>query len=257
MSSRYDSRTTMFSPEGRLYQVEYAVEAIAQAGSALGIVTSEGIVFASERRVSNPLLDTEHSQLKDQSGDKVVKIDDHIAFAVAGITSDANLLVERARLWALSHRFTFQEPMPAEKLVQYLCDLKQMYTQSGGQRPFGVSFLVAAWDRQNGLQLYQTDPSGNYNAWRAYAIGQNDGAAQNQLKSEWKEGMSLHEGLLLALKVLSKTMDSANLTPEKLEFAVLRKDKGAATKFHILTSDDMKPLLAEAQKIREAEEDKE
>lgn len=269
MSSRYDSRTTTFSPEGRLYQVEYAVEAISQAGTVIGILTTEGVVLATEKRVPSNLLDVEVVEDKNISGDKVFKIAEHLCCAVAGITSDANTLLHYARQTAHRHEYTYREPMATEDICRVLCDTKQGYTQYGGVRPFGVSFLMAGWDRFHGFQLYHTDPSGNYNAWKAYAAGQNDQVAQGLLKTEWKPELTLREGLLLALKVLGKTMDSTSLTAERVELATLKKVQTPAEQtllnpsvtkpstqplFSILSAAEMKPLLAEAEKIREAEE---
>jgi 20S proteasome subunit alpha 3 len=196
----YDSKTNTFSPEGRLYQVEYAVESVGKAPTALGIVTSEGVIFATERRQRSALLDVERPELRNYSGEKVYRVDKHIAVAVAGMTADANHLVEVARQIAQRHTYTFQEPLPAEDLCQRLCDEKQSVTMAGGLRPYGIAFLIAAWDRNFGFQLYQTDPSGNYYAWKAFAIGQNDGTAQSMLKNDWKEKMTAKEGILLALE---------------------------------------------------------
>lgn len=269
MSSRYDTKTTTFSPEGNLYQVEYATEAISQAGTAIGILTAEGVVFATEKRLVHPLLDTENLPDKNIAGDKVFKIDQHIACAVSGIASDANILINHARVSCQRHRYTYKESMATEDLCILLCDVKQGYTQYGGVRPFGVAFLMGGWDRYHGFQLYHTEPSGNYSGWKAYAIGQNDGAAQGLLKQDWKEGMTLRDGLLLALKVLSKTMDSTKLSAEKVEIATLRMaDAPAASRildpnavpetkaplFSILTPTDLKPLIDEAERIREKEE---
>lgn len=254
MSSRYDNRTTTFSPEGRLYQVEYATEAIGQAGAAVGIMTKDGIVLATERRVQNQLLDQENPRDKDTSGEKVYKIDGHIAVAVAGITSDANILINHARVTAQRHTYAYQEPIPAEELCQLLCDLKQGYTQYGGVRPFGVSFLLAAWDRYHGFQLYHTEPSGIYNAWKAQAIGQGDGAAQSLLKQEWSETLDLKQGTLLALKVLGKTLDTAQLSADRIEVATLSKSGTRPPLMHILTAGELKPLIVEADKIRADEE---
>jgi 20S proteasome subunit alpha 3 len=159
MSRRYDSRTTIFSPEGRLYQVEYAMEAISQAGAAIGILAKNGVVLAAEKRITSKLLDIR------KSTEKMYKIDDHISCAVAGITADANILINYARQAAQKYFYTYQEPIPIEQLLQQICDLKQGYTQFGGLRPFGVSFLFAGWDSQFGFQLYQSDPSGNYGGW--------------------------------------------------------------------------------------------
>ena len=156
MANRYDSRTTMFSPEGRLHQVEYAIQAISQAGAAVGILSKEGVVLAAEKRITSKLLDIR------KSTEKMYKIDDHCAVAVAGITSDANILLNHARLIAQRYLFAYQEPIPIEQLLQQICDIKQGYTQFGGLRPFGVSFLFAGWDEHYGFQMYQSDPSGNY-----------------------------------------------------------------------------------------------
>ena len=114
------------------------------------------------------------------------KVDEHVSVAVAGITADANILINQARLHAQRYRFSFQEPQPVEQLVQTLCDEKQAYTQYGGLRPFGVSMLYAGWDKTYGFQLYQSDPSGNYNGWKATCIGANHQSATSLMKQEYK-----------------------------------------------------------------------
>merc|ERR1711998_252589 len=237
MSRRYDSRTTIFSPDGRLYQVEYAMEAIGHAGAALGILATDGVVLAAEKIVTSKLLEVE------KTSEKMYMVDDHIACAVAGIRADANILINRARLLAQQYQYKYQENMPVEQLIEQICDLKQGYTQFGGMRPFGVSFLFAGYDRHFGYQMYQSDPSGNYGGWKAYAIGQNSTSAQSILKQEFNHEGDLQEALLLAIKVLSKTMDSTSLTADKLEFATLTKDGG----YHLLTEDELKALLEKAE----------
>jgi len=161
MARRYDSHTTTFSPEGRLYQVEYAIEAISHAGAAVGIRTTKGVILAAEKKILSKLLET------GTASEKMCKLDDHVAVAVAGINSDANLLINAARLFAQRYAASYSEPVPVEQLVHHLCDQKQGYTQFGGLRPFGVSFLYAGWDQSSGFQLYQSDPSGNYAGWTA------------------------------------------------------------------------------------------
>ena len=177
-SAGYDRHITIFSPEGRLYQVEYAMEAINHAGTAMGILASDGIVLAAEKKMTSKLLEPT------KMSEKMYMIDDHVACAVAGITADANILVNQARLHAQRYRFAYQEPQPVEQLVQSLCDEKQAYTQYGGLRPFGVSMLYAGWDKTFGFQLYQSDPSGNYNGWKATCIGANNTAATSLMKQE-------------------------------------------------------------------------
>ncbi|EPY36493.1 20S proteasome subunit alpha 3 [Angomonas deanei] len=269
MSSRYDTRTTTFSPDGRLYQVEYAVEAIQQAGTVIGVTTKEGVVLVAEKTIQNDLFDDENVEDKNISGEKVYKIADHLGCSVAGISSDANALINQARLSALRHHYAFQEPIAIEDLCRSICDEKQLYTQYGGVRPFGVSFLLAGWDRYFGFQLFATEPSGDYNAWSAYAVGQNEQVSQSLLKKEWKEGLTLEEGMVLALRVISKTMDTLKLSPDRVEMAVLRRVPAPAEQrllnphldhpktvpqFHVLSVEELKPHLAEAERQRAAEE---
>ncbi|KAJ4954726.1 hypothetical protein NE237_011509 [Protea cynaroides] len=237
MSRRYDSRTTIFSPEGRLYQVEYAIEAIGNAGTAIGILSKDGVVLVGEKRVTSKLLQTS------KTTEKMYKIDDHVACAVAGIMSDANILINTARVQAQRYTYAYQEPMPVEQLVQSLCDTKQGYTQFGGLRPFGVSFLFAGWDKNFGFQLYMSDPSGNYAGWKAAAIGANNQAAQSMLKQDYKEEITREEAVQLALKVLSKTMDSTSLTSEKLELAEVFHSPSGKVKYEVCSPESLSKLL--------------
>ncbi|KAJ1981119.1 Proteasome subunit alpha type-3 [Dimargaris verticillata] len=240
MSRRYDSRTTMFSPEGRLYQVEYAMEAISHAGTVLGILCDEGVVLAAERRMTSKLLE------KDVSLEKIYRINDTTLAGVAGITSDANNLIDSARVFAQQYTLAYNEPIPVEQLVQRLCDAKQAYTQYGGLRPFGVSFLYAGHDDHYGFQLYHSDPSGNYSGWKATCIGANNSNAQSILKQEYnEEGMSLKDSIALVFKVLTKTMDAATLTSEQLEFGTLTLDGNGKPALHVYEPKDIEALLKE------------
>ncbi|EDK37722.2 hypothetical protein PGUG_01820 [Meyerozyma guilliermondii ATCC 6260] len=219
MSRRYDSRTTIFSPEGRLYQVEYAQEAISLAGTAIGILAKDGVVLACEKKFTSKLLDD------DGSAEKLYALNDNMIAAVAGMTADASILVNHARYAAQKYLKTYNEQMPCEMLIKRVCDIKQGYTQHGGLRPFGVSFLYAGYDDKYQFQLFTSNPSGNYSGWRATSIGANNSAAQTLLKKDYKDDLSLEEACQLAVKVLSKTMDSQNLNGEKLEFATLSLNK--------------------------------
>jgi 20S proteasome subunit alpha 3 len=135
--------------------------------------------------------------------------------AVAGMTADANILINYARQAAQRYLLTYNEDIPCEQLVRRLCDLKQSYTQHGGLRPFGVSFIYAGWDPQRQFQLYQSNPSGNYGGWKATSVGANNASAQSLLKQDYKEECDLKEACGMAVKVLSKTMDSTKLSSEK------------------------------------------
>lgn len=220
MARRYDSRTTIFSPEGRLYQVEYAMEAIGHAGTCLGIMAIDGIVLAAERRNTNKLLD------EVTLNEKIYKLNNDMACSVAGITSDANVLTNELRLMAQRYLLTNGVSIPCEKLVKWLCDVKQGYTQYGGRRPFGVSILYMGWDDRYGYQLYQSDPSGNYGGWKATCIGNNGAAAVSILKQDYKDDITLDKALDLAIKVLSKTLDMTKLTADKVEIATLTRVDG-------------------------------
>ncbi|XP_071488471.1 proteasome subunit alpha type-4-like [Diadema antillarum] len=256
MSRRYDSKTTIFSPEGRLYQVEYAMEAIGHAGTSLGILASDGVLLAAERRNTHKLLDDV------VFSDKIYKLNSDMACSVSGITSDANVLTSELRLAGQRYFLQYQENIPNEQLVSSLCDIKQFYTQAGGKRPFGVSILYMGWDKHYGFQLYQSDPSGNYGGWKATCIGNNSAAAISMLKQEYKEGdTNLSAALALAIKVLSKTLDMTKLTPEKIEIATLTREDGK-TNIRILPVEELKKLIkeheereakAEAEKKKEKE----
>lgn len=233
MSRRYDSRTTIFSPEGRLYQVEYAQEAISMAGTAIGILSKEGVVLACEKKVTSKLLDN------DGSAEKLYVINDNMICAVAGMTADASILVNTARVKAQQYLKTYSEEIPCELLIKQVCDIKQGYTQHGGLRPFGVSFLYAGYDDRYEFQLFTSKPSGNYAGWKATSIGSNSSAAQTLLKKDYKDDLTLKEACELAIKVLSKTMDSSNLNSDKLEFATLSLSTTDKTKvIHKIWKDD-------------------
>ncbi|GAA5974050.1 hypothetical protein JCM11641_008234 [Rhodosporidiobolus odoratus] len=278
-SRRYDSRTTIFSPEGRLYQVEYALESISHAGTVVGLLApgpsakpftsstestdamavdpepstsstpstapapsaaakkkeeeakaerekkyppphTAGIVLAAEKKVTSKLLEKEKG-----SSEKLFLVNGNVITGVAGYNADANSLVSFARNAAQSHLASYNEDIPVEQLVQKLCDLKQGYTQFGGLRPFGVSFLFAGHDPHHQFQLYASDPSGNYSGWKATCIGANNSTAQTLLRQDYRDDIGLQEAIGLALKVLSKTMDSTSLDSEKLELATLTVDE--------------------------------
>ncbi|EIM81162.1 proteasome subunit alpha type 4 [Stereum hirsutum FP-91666 SS1] len=226
MVRRYDSRTTIFSPEGRLYQIEYAMEAISHAGTVLGVLAKDGVVLAAEKKVTGKLLD--QSAEKDGgyggSGEKIFLLNSNVLGGVAGLTADANSLINYARQASQRHLFSYNEPIPVELLAQRLCDLKQGYTQYGGLRPFGVSILYAGWDPHYQFQLYHSDPSGNYSGWKATCVGANNGTAQSLLKQEYKDDITVEEAVGLVMRTMSKTMDSTTLGSEKLEFATLTLD---------------------------------
>jgi len=252
MARRYDSSTTTFSPEGRLHQVEYAIEAINNAGTCVGILAKDGIVMASEKRTTSALL------APSKNSEKTYKLCSHAACTVAGLTSDANILIEEARLRAGRYEYQYDEPIPVEQLVESVCNYKQAYTQFGGLRPFGVGFLFAGYDRNHGFQLYQSDPSGNYSGWKATVIGANNQAGKSLLKVDYTDeesGSSSEEekgempdvvaSLRLAVKVLNKTMDGTAASADKVELFVMTLDEVDKETVHhkILTKDETQKII--------------
>jgi len=228
------------------------MEAISQAGSAVGILAGDGVVIAAEKRITSKLLD------KRSITEKMFKIDEHVAVAVAGITSDANILINYTRTEAQKYTFTYQEPIPIEQLLNRICDLKQGYTQFGGMRPFGVSFLFAGWDEHFGYQLYMSDPSGNYGGWKAKAIGANSSAAQAILKSEYKNHKeTVEDALTLAVKVLSKSMDTTTPTPDKIEVSTVTRTPEGKVVYRVFSKEELEVLLKKTSVILTAEKAKE
>lgn len=256
MARRYDSSTTTFSPEGRLHQVEYAIEAINNAGTCVGILAKNGIVMACERRTTSPLL------APAKTSEKTYKLCQHAACTVAGLTADANILIEEARLRAGRYQYQYEENIPIEQLVEHVCNYKQAYTQYGGLRPFGVAFLFAGYDSTHGFQLYQSDPSGNYSGWKATVIGANNQAGKSQLKVDYNDDKSsegempdVSAALRLALKVLNKTMDGAVASPDKIELFIMMLDEKEECVHKILSKEEAQKVIDQVNAEDEAEGD--
>lgn len=174
----------------------------------MGIITKEGVLLACEKDTNSKLLEVE------KTSEKIYKIDTNIAVVVGGLAADANLLVDYSRQYSQNYYLKYKSYTPVENLVRFLADQQQIITQKGSNRPYGAGFLFCGWDKIYGYQLYNTEPSGVYNCWRAHAIGQNSQNAQSALKESFKEDMSLNEGIELAVKVLKKTLDRNKISGE-------------------------------------------
>lgn len=246
MASRYDRKTTTFSPDGRLFQVEYAMEAIKHAGACIGIVYKDGIILVGEKQISSKLWIPERSE-------KFARVDRHIVVAIAGLTSDANILIDKAQLNAARYSFRYQEPMPVEMCVHDTCNYTQSYTQFGGLRPFGVSMLWAGYDNKDGFQLFHSDPSGNYAEWQATAIGSNAKSAQSILKEDYKDNLTRDEAVDLCIKILSKTMDAPTLDSQQLEMCVLTKDPKGILKYHQYSAQELDAKIKAYQTLHKDE----
>ena len=193
----YDRTSTMFSPDGRLLQVEYAKKTVKQGSTAIGIVCKDGVLLVADKRINEPLV-------VPASVEKVFQVDEHIGASASGILSDGRILIDRARLLAQQHRVTYDEPIDTASLVKDICDIKQQFTQFGGARPFGVSLLFAGVNSEP--ELFLTDPTGIYFQYKATAIGEAETEIKEVLNKEYKETMELEDGIKLSIRALKKVL---------------------------------------------------
>ncbi|MCD6549412.1 archaeal proteasome endopeptidase complex subunit alpha [Candidatus Micrarchaeota archaeon] len=205
----YDRAITVFSPDGRLFQVEYAKEAVKRGATAIGITYKDGVALVSHKIIQSPLVVPESMK-------KIFEIDTHIYTTASGLIADARRLIDYARSIASSHRMTYDEPPSVIKIAREVSDTLQVYTQYGGIRPFGVSLLIAGVDKEP--ELYEVEPSGALTGYTAAAIGRGKKVAEELLEKKYKKGMDRDEAILLAVKALKKSEESA-LTHESVEIA--------------------------------------
>jgi len=200
----YDRAITVFSPDGRLFQVEYAMELVNRGATILGIKCSEGVILGAEETVE--VLE------ESESSWKIFRVDEHVGAAIVGLSSDARILIDQARIYAQSNRLTYDEPIDIEVVTKRICDIQQLYTQHAGVRPFGVSIIFGGVDK-TGNRLFGTHPSGTYRGHKATAIGAGRETVINILKEEYREDMRLEEAIKLAVKCLVKALEARQLPP--------------------------------------------
>jgi len=208
----YDRAITVFSPDGRLFQVEYALETVNRGATILGITCSEGIVLGAEEKIETKLQDPSFTW-------KLYEIDDHLGAAVVGLGSDARILIDQARVYSQSNRLMYDEPIDVETLTKRVGDIKQLYTQHAGVRPFGVSIIFGGIDK-TGNKVLSTDPSGSYRGYKAVAVGIGRETVENILKTEYKEDLTLDSAIKLAVKCLVKALEARGEAP-RLKIAVV------------------------------------
>jgi proteasome alpha subunit len=207
----YDRAITVFSPDGRLFQVEYAMELVNRGATILGIQTADGLVLGSEENIE-VLEEAEYSW-------KIFRVDDHIGAAIVGLSSDARILIDQARIYAQSNKLTYDEPIDIEVVTKRICDIQQMYTQHAGVRPFGVSIIFGGVDK-TGPRVFGTHPSGTYRGYKATALGAGRDTVLNILKEEYKEEMNLESTTKLAVKCLVKALEARQL-PARIKIAII------------------------------------
>ena len=194
----YDRTATMFSPEGHLLQVEYAEKTVRLGSASIGLACSDGIVIVADRRIKDRLISQE-------SASKIYEIDDHIVASIAGILSDARILIERAQLLSQQHRITYDSEIDVESVIKDIANIKQQFTQYGGARPFGVSVMVAGVSKKT-PKLYASDVTGNYFSYKAMCIGENDERIKEELRKEYKEEITIEEGIKLCFKIFKEIL---------------------------------------------------
>ncbi|KAN0063544.1 proteasome component pup2 [Thecaphora frezii] len=242
--SEYDRGVNTFSPEGRLFQVEYALEAIKLGSTTVGIATKQGVVLGVEKRVQSKLLES-------SSIEKIMEVDKHLGTAMSGLTADARTMIEHARVTSQNHAFTYDEEIKVESVTQAVCDLALRFGEGTEDdeammsRPFGVALLIAGID-EKGPQLYYADPSGTSVRYDAKAIGSGSEGAQGELQDKYNKDMTLREACLLTLRVLKQVMEE-KLDENNVQLATVvprtAKDGRPSGQFSIMQEQELKSLI--------------
>ena len=240
----YDRAITVFSPDGRLFQVEYAREAVKRGTTSLGIKSKEGVVLIVDKRTVSRLVEA-------KSIEKIFQIDNHIGAATSGLVADARALIERARIESQINRITYNEPILVGGLAKKICEMKQMYTQNGGVRPFGSALIIGGVNGDE-VKLFETDPSGALIVYKATAIGSGVQAAMDVFEERYEDDISLEDAINLGLDALYEATEGRT-TAQSVEIAVIEVDTQSYRKL----SDDEVSEYVEALLERNAEEEEE
>ncbi|QCJ47753.1 MULTISPECIES: archaeal proteasome endopeptidase complex subunit alpha [Haloprofundus] len=229
----YDRGITIFSPDGRLYQVEYAREAVKRGTASIGVRTADGVVLAADKRSRSPLMEP-------SSVEKLHKADEHVGIASAGHVADARQLIDFARQRAQVNRLRYGEAIGIESLTKEVTDHIQQYTQVGGARPFGVALIVGGIE--NGEpRLFETDPSGTPYEWKALSVGANRADIRDYLEENYTEDADLEGGIGLALSALAESNDEG-LEPEGVGLATIDVESEQYTEH---SADEIESYLSE------------
>ena len=226
-NNEYDRNVNTFSNQGRLYQVEYAMKAVEQGCTTLGIQTKDGVILAAEKKIASKL------QIP-SSIENIMKIDDHVICTYSGLRSDARALIERARVEAANHWFTFNERMPLEAISLAVCDVCLSFAEKKKKkkgekrvvsRPYGVAMLIAGIDKDGKAKLFKNDPSGNYVRYKACCIGQGGENGLTTLQNNYNEDMNFDDAINLAGKVLKENLEQ-KINKDNVQIAYIKnKDK--------------------------------
>jgi 20S proteasome subunit alpha 4 len=241
----YDRAITVFSPDGHLFQVEYAQEAVKKGNTAVAVRGKDVVVLCIEKK-SVPKLQ------EDRTIRKMASLDEHVALAFAGLTADARVLINRARIECQSHKLTVEDPVTVEYITRYVAELKQRYTQSNGMRPFGLSFLFVGFDPDGTSRLYMTDPAGVYSEWRANAIGRSDKTVREYLEKAYPAERELRtddEAIKLALRALLEVIQTG---AKNVELAIMKRGEPLKP----IETEEIEKLIKQIEKEKEEEAEK-
>jgi len=208
----YDHGVSTFSPDGRLYQVEYARESVKRGTTTVGLKYKDGVILIVDKRIANKLVITD-------SIEKMYQIDNHIGMTTSGLVADARQLVDKARIQCQINRMTYGSPISMITLVKKMCDYKQSFTQYGGARPFGTALLIAGVDK-DGSHLFETDPSGAYQSYHAGAIGRGRSTVIDSFEKSWKSGMTMNAAIKLGLEALQESLEDS-LNHDTVEISIV------------------------------------
>ncbi|KAJ3166678.1 Proteasome subunit alpha type-4 [Geranomyces variabilis] len=240
--SGYDSALTVFSPDGHLFQVEYALEAVRKGTCAVGVRGKDVVVLGVEKKTVAKLQDPRTIR-------KITMLDDHVCLTFAGLQADARVLINKARIECQSHRLTVEDPVSVEYITRYIAGVQQKYTQSGGVRPFGISTLIIGFDADRVPKLYQTDPSGIYSSWKAASIGRSAKTVREFLEKNHKEDMDRDDTIKLAIRSLLEIVQTG---AKNIEIAVMGNDSVLRT----LDASEVEAVTAIIEKENAAEAEK-
>jgi 20S proteasome subunit alpha 4 len=236
----YDRALTIFSPDGHLFQVEYAMEAVNKGTTAVGVRGASVLVLGVEKKSVPKLQDP-------RTVKKVCMLDEHLCLAFAGLSADARVLVNKARTECQSHRLTIEDPASVEYIARYVAGVQQKYTQKGGVRPFGVCTLIIGMD--SGVpRLFLTEPSGIHSEWRACAIGKSSKTVREFLEKNHVEGMGTEDTVKLTVKALLEVVQSGAAS---MDVAIMDE-----TGVRNLKLEEIQAVMDEIEKDRAAESER-